>query len=252
METKTARRAFTTKFWPSEWQNGMIKTSNAMGMMTTELSPIAEEFIEYAADADMPVLDIGASYGVATYPALQNGAEVIACDLSESDLAILKKGVPFSYQSNLQTICKRFPNELSLKPKSLSAIHISMVLHFLTGSEVEEGLQKCYEWLSHAGKLFIVVMTPYHGIFPNAMTIYEERVQAGEKWPGAINLKTQAPAHWENQIPPFAHFFMPDMLQSAIERAGFIVEQNEFFCYKNFPSQYKTNGKEFIGLVARK
>lgn len=250
MQSNTA--PFSTEHWPQEWQNGIIKTSNSMGIMTTELSPVAKQFVEFAKTAQKPLLDIGASYGVATYPALQQGAEVIACDLSEADLAVLKQGVPASHQNKLQTLCARFPYDVHLPQDSLSGIHISMVLHFLHGVDVEAGLKQCHHWLAKSGKLFIVVMTPYHGIFSNVMSVYEERIKAGEQWPGAIDLHQHVPENWRHQLPPFAHFFMPDVLQAAVEKAGFMVEVNEHFCYDNFPVQYKTNGKEFVGLIARK
>ena len=36
------------KYWPKEWEQGLIKTSNAMGVMFKELSPAAESFVNYA------------------------------------------------------------------------------------------------------------------------------------------------------------------------------------------------------------
>lgn len=35
-------------YWPDKWEQGLIKTQNAMGVMFKELSPAAEAFVQYA------------------------------------------------------------------------------------------------------------------------------------------------------------------------------------------------------------
>ena len=52
--------------WPKAVEDGLIPTDNAMGMMTEEPSPAAEAFVELAARAGRPLLEIGAAYGNAT------------------------------------------------------------------------------------------------------------------------------------------------------------------------------------------
>lgn len=240
--------------WPEEWVEGMIKTKNKMGIMTTELSPPSQAFVEFSKNVEKPVLDIGCAYGAASIPALENGASVITCDLDQAHLEILRKNVPDDMHSRLITTAESFPYQLHFATTSLSAIHISMVLHFMKGDDILAGLKKCHDWLIPNGKLFVVNMTPYLGLFDwQALSLhYLERVENHEKWPGEINCQQFAKGGWADQLPKFAHFFDLDQMKSITEQAGFFVEDIYYFCYERIPADYKTNGKEYVGMVATK
>jgi hypothetical protein len=98
--------------WPAELEPGLIPTSNAMGIMTREPAPVAVKFAEHAGRSRCSVLEIGAAYGNASYPALEAGGTVIACDLAEEELARLRGPVPPEMQKRLITIAGRFPEQL--------------------------------------------------------------------------------------------------------------------------------------------
>ena len=128
---------FSRDHWPEEWQQGMIKTKNTMGVMLNTLSPASEEFVKLANTANTELLDIGAAYGIATYPALENGATVTACDMSDEHLTILTQGVPDSHQQKLTTIQGVFPNDFDFLANSFDGINMSMLLHFLDAEETD-------------------------------------------------------------------------------------------------------------------
>ncbi len=242
----------TREHWPKEWLPGFIKTTNTMGIMTSELSPAGKAFADFSAYAKQAVLDIGASYGVSTYPALDNGAQVIACDIDAQHLEILSAGVPAELQANLSTQCAPFPEGLDFPKNSLSAIHISQVLHFFSGEKVVEGLNKCYRWLEHNGRLFIVVVTPHHPIFANGIAVFDKQKALGHTFPGVVKTSEHAEEKWVSALPELFHFFMPDTLSQLLSDAGFKTKTVEFFCYKNMPSEYKHNGQEYLYVVAEK
>src|SRR5262245_39091772 len=98
---------------------GFIPTLNRMGYMTSTLDPVSLSFIKFAAELDFQVLEIGAAYGVATIPDLQKGAKMIANDLDERHLQVLKKNIPEECKPRLQTMTARFPNEIYLEPESV-------------------------------------------------------------------------------------------------------------------------------------
>lgn len=240
------------EYWPEEWEQGLVKTKNAMGVMFKELSPAALSFVEYAKTAQKPLLDIGAAYGVVTIPALENGAMVMACDLSEEHLAILRKSVNEQQLNHLTTISKKFPQELLFADESLDGILISNVLHFMDGEEVTLGLQKCWQWLAKKGKLFITVMTPHLSFYYDLIPEYERRAASGEEWPGIFNPKLVASEKWKDNLPDFVHLFELDTLKKAVASAGFTIETLEYFCYDDYPDEHRRDGKEFISLVANK
>lgn len=240
--------------WPEVWLQGMIKTKNKMGIMTLENSPPSKAFIAHAQQAQKPMLDIGCAYGAVTIPAILNGANLIACDLDTEHLTILQKSLPREYHHQLQTTTQAFPYDLEFDDQSLSAVHISMVLHFMKGDDIVAGLKKCYRWLEPGGKLYIVNMTPYLGLFDwqKLSQHYLARAASGEKWPGEIDCQAFTPSNWDKQLPTFAHFFDIDTMRAVAEQAGFNVADLYYFCYENIPAEFKTNGKEYVGMVAVK
>jgi SAM-dependent methyltransferase len=244
----------TPKTWPETWVKGMIKTKNKMGIMTVENSPPSKAFIHHAKTEKKPLLDIGCAYGAVVIPAILNGGKVIGCDLDIDHLEIMQKSLPQEYVQCLQTTVDSFPDDLDFKKESLSAVHISMVLHFMKGEDILLGLRNCYKWLEPGGKLYIVNMTPYLGLFNwKALSkFYNERVQKGEKWPGEINCKNFTKDGWTDQLPEFAHFFDIDSMRFVTEESGFYVDDIYYFCYENIPDEYKTNGKEYVGMIASK
>ena len=232
-------------YWPPECDPGRIRTKNAMGMMSTELSPAAKAFVYYAKQAEFPLLDVGSAYGVATIPALNNGAEVIACDLSEEHLSILRQSTRSELRHRLTTLVAKFPYELLFESESLSGILLSNVLHFLDGDEVTDGLNHCWWWLKPKGKLFINVITPY--LYQHLIPEYESRVKEGIKWPGIFNTDLAVNEELLSRLPDFMHLFELDTLQNAIQEAHFTIDHINYFGYKNCP-----DGREFITLCATK
>ena len=240
------------KHWPQEWERGVIKTANAMGVMFKELSPAAEEFVQFAKLAKLPMLDIGAAFGATTIPALENGANVIACDLSDEHLVILRQSVDKKFLHKLQTVTKKFPDELNFNARSLSGILISNVLHFMDGESIVLGLEKCWQWLEDNGKIFITVMTPHLSFYHQLIPEYEKRVANGDEWPGIFNPRLVASEKWRDNLPEFVHLFELDTIQTVVEKAGFTIDGIGYFCYKNYPDEHRTDGNEFISLCATK
>jgi hypothetical protein len=53
-------------------------------------------------------------------------------------------------------------------------------------------------------------------------------------------------------LPSLVNLFDADILRRAVEEAGFVTGHLEPFCCRNFPEKHRTNGQEFLGLIARK
>lgn len=238
--------------WPAEREEGLIPTDNAMGVMTTELSPAARAFVEMAATARRPMLEIGAAYGSATIPALRAGATVIANDLSASELDVLASSVPEEERRRLILLPARFPDELSFGRESLSGVLSAQVLHFLDGPAVERAFRSVFQWLEPGGAFFIVVMTPSLSYYSALRPEYEARAARGERWPGIFDPRTVATPDWRDQLPPMVNLFEEEVLRRCAEEAGFEVEMLEYFCFERFPSKHRTDGREYLTFTGRK
>jgi SAM-dependent methyltransferase len=240
------------ELWPKAVEQGVIPTDNAMGIMTEEPSPAAEAFIELAARAGRPLLEIGAAYGNATLPALRAGGTVIANDLSASQLGVLASAARSEDRKRLVLMPARFPEEIRLGDDSLSGILAAQVLHFFDGPTVERAFRRTFRWLEPGGALYLVVMTPSLSFYSKLRPEYEKRARRGERWPGIFDPGTVATPDWKERLPPMVHLFEKDVLQRCANEAGFTVETLEYFCFRNFPAKHRTDGHEFLTLTARK
>lgn len=240
---------YTKASWPMESELGLIQTKNSMGIMTTELSPIALAFVNDAKVSQGSYLDIGAAYGVATHRVLDTGAKITACDISKTHLEILYDSSSLSNRHNLTIDHNDFPYNTNYSNNTFNGILISLVLHFLNGPAIEEGLKKCYKWLRPGGKVYISVMTPNLSFYNQCWPAYKQRVLKGEKWPGIFKKSDFMSNQYLSQIPDMVHLFDDVILAKLVSEAGFKLIHNDFFCYNYFPEKHRTNGKEFLGVI---
>lgn len=244
------------------------KTHNPSGgFTTTPCDPVSMKFIEHAARSAKhhgKVLEIGAAFGAATLEAIEQGATVFCNDISAENLAVIKKrfmeikGTSISStdgdDNNLVLIPGEFPDELSGLPKNyFDAILICRVLHFFTGEKIEESLAFFTKLLAPKGKIYIVCETPFLKNWQKFIPEFNNRIQAGEKWPGEIN----NPADFESSgraasLPKFVHWMTKEVLERSLKHAGLTVEQVEYINRKGqFPDDLllPEAGKESVGAI---
>ena len=242
---------------PAPEFNGFIKTLNQMGFMTSSLDPYSQAFVQYAAQncsspSSAPVLEIGAAYGVATLGALEKGAKIIANDLDPRHLEILSKRAEGIHNSSLVLAAGNFPETLDFPPESIGAVLICRVIHFFDGLTIEKAADKLFHWLIPGGKIFVVGETPYLKNCQAFVPIYESRKQAGDLWPGYVeDMKTIASGRAES-LPQAFHFLDPDILIRIFINVGFAIEKCGMFARPDFPADLKWDGRESVGLIAKK
>ncbi|MDX2081800.1 MAG: class I SAM-dependent methyltransferase [Terrimicrobiaceae bacterium] len=238
--------------WPAEVERGLVLTDNAMGVMTRELSPPARRFVELAAGAQRPLLEIGAAYGNATLPALAAGATVVANDLSASELAVLAEMAPVPDRRRLVVLPARFPENVNLGDGSVSAVLAAQVLHFFDGETVDQAFASVFRWLEPGGYFLVLVMTPSLSYYRKFRPAFEERLRAGERWPGLFDPKLAATPDWRDRLPDRVNLFEKSILERCALEAGFVVEALDYFCFDEFPDEHRTDGREYVSLIARK
>ena len=232
-------------------------TLNNTGYMTGSLDPYSLEFIEYASRASGWSLDIGACFGVATLPALEKGAKIIALDNDFRHLEILRSRTPKNSLSRLKLLIGEIPDKINLEKQSVSAILCCRILHLLKPSDIELSIAKMYELLEQNGKLFIVNDTPFARYSDKMLTeflpIYEQRKQQGIKWPGHIpDLKFYLQPEFHSLAPDFITLTGTDELIQACIKCGFNIIKSEFIPRPDYPPALQNDGRENAGIIAVK
>ena len=229
-------------------------TQNQRGF-TYQLTHIAQAFIAYAAQASLPVVDIGAAYGVATIPLLEKGASVIAVDLSQDHLDQLSANVAEADRERLTLLNGRFP-DLELPTTPVAAVYLSQVLPFLNPDEVRQGAQTLYQWLAPGGKVFVVSFTPYLDHVKNYIPVYEQKKAAGVPFAGYVDdlAKYCSDDYIKSKLPNQINHVDEDDLQRSFIEAGFAIERLVTFGDENddLPSGIKFDNRERVGMIAAK
>jgi ubiquinone/menaquinone biosynthesis C-methylase UbiE len=237
---------------PEPDANGLFRTLNSMGTMTPAPDIFSRAFIEFAPKAPGRCLDIGAAYGVATLPALNLGASVIANDIDERHLNILSSRVPPEHRSRLELAPGDFPDKLSFPSNSLGAVLICRVMHFFDGPSIERAAAKVFDWLAPGGKVFVIAETPFIGTARAFFSTYEARRAAGDPWPGVVeNVAAHDPKR-SASLPSLFHLLDDHVLTRVFTAAGFAIERTEYFSRPDYPADIRLDGRESIGMIAAK
>jgi ubiquinone/menaquinone biosynthesis C-methylase UbiE len=229
-------------------------TQNQRGF-TYQLTHVAQAFIDFAAQATLPVVDIGAAYGVATLPLLEKGASVVAIDLSQDHLDQLSVNVAEADRERLTLLNGRFP-DITLPTTPVAAVYLSQVLPFLTPDEVREGARVLYNWLAPKGKVFVVSFTPYLAHVADYIPVYEEKKAAGLPFAGFVDDLSRycSDDYVKSQLPNQINHVDEDDLRQSFTDAGFAIERLATFGDENddLPSGIKFDNRERVGMIALK
>ena len=237
---------------PKAEPNGFVKTLNNMGYMTSTLDEFSSKFIDYSPLAPGPVLDIGAAYGIASLAALEKGATVIANDIEKAHLDILMEKAPDKLKVKLTLKPGAFPDQLKIENDTLGAVLVCRVMHFFDGDTIERSAKILFQWIKSGGRAFVVAETPYLKNFQNFIPIYEKRKTAGDSWPGFIDDVMAIAPERGAFLPPKMHLLDPDVLSRTFSNAGFVIEEAQMIPRKDFPEDLQLDGRESVGIVARK
>lgn len=231
-----------------------IPTHNHTGWTSNQLNEVSELFVDFCRhSAVLPVLDIGAAFGIATHAALSAGATVIANDVDSAHLRILLENTPEEDRKRLVLVPGRFPRHLSFAEASLSAIHASNVFHFLTGPQLTNGAASIAHWLAVGGRVFIQASTPWQSVFASFIEEFEERRARGDEWPGWVENTHKRFDHPKiSQIPQNIHLLDEETLARLFTGAGLEVERAWTYRRRDLAKGLQLDGRECAGLIAMK
>jgi polyketide synthase PksJ len=227
-----------------------IPTLNQFGYMKEELDEYSEEFILNSKNAKNPVMEIGTAYGYVSLKVLEQGARLIANDISQEHLDHLVSKTTKDKLKNLSIINAAFPGDVDLPKNSLDSLLISRVIHFFDGITIERALDKIHDWLIEGGSLYLTSCSIYHYAVKHSMPEKYNALRSDDiYWPGIIeNQKTMAKDH-----APFVrdlfHVFDIPQLEELLPKHGFKIERISLFDY---PDDTDSGGKGHVGFKATK
>ena len=226
-------------------------TRNRMGWSSNQLNALSQLFVDDCGPEGLPVLDLGAAYGVAALAALAKGARVMANDLDEEHLSELRSSA--GAHPGLELLPGHFPDEIDLPAGSLGAVHASNLLHFLNSEELTLGAAKIAKWLAPGGRLFVHAGTPYQQPFARFIPIYESRVAAGEVWPGYVIDTREISTHRKlGQIPRSIHLLDDRVLTRVFAGAGLQVDRVWYYRRHDLPRSMHWDGREGVALLGHR
>lgn len=241
---------------PEAIENGMlIPTLDRQGWIWLYEDEITKAYIDYSEQTKGTMLEIGAGYGHIVLKVLDKGARVIANDISDDQLDIIKNRVPRDQQPRLKILEGRFPEETDIPEKSIDGVLVSRVFHFFEGVKIRKSLHKVNRWLRKGGKIFIVADSVYRTIFKELIPIYEKRVTEWLEWPGLMgDIRKLIPKNRLNPktVPKMMNFLDPNILRRELSYAGFGVEISSFFKYPCGPEFARLDGREISGAIGVK
>lgn len=229
-----------------------IPTLNRMGYMSPALDEIQAAFVTYCErHKGGYFLDIGCGFGVATLPVIQKGCHMVACDLEEKHLDILKKEVSKETLPFLTLMKGHFPNDIVFPENSFDAINVSMVLHFLPPLIIEKTLKEIFFCLKKGGRLFITTSSPYQRVLLPFVYLYEKK-RLVEEWPGYIHDIAEYVPHRTHMLPKKNIVFCVEELKRLAAKFGFHVRTATFFSRDGIPPDLRLDGREYSGLICEK
>ncbi len=231
----------------------LVDTVNNRGFIHP-LSSVSRDFVAFGEHAPGWMLDVGSGTGVATLPALTTGAGVIALDMEETHLKVLREMTPERYLPRLRTVTGHFPEALEDIDEPLGAVLISQILGFLSGDEIMMGFQYLFEKMTSGAKLFVINYTPYITLTAEFISVYERRCGEQDPWPGLISeLRDYCtnPRLLYN-LPNTLNLMDPTILAREAIRAGFNLEQASFLGGVQVPERFRLDGREWACMIASK
>jgi polyketide synthase PksJ len=229
-----------------------IATLNKMGYMVSQPDICMQKFVDFCKSAKHPVLDIGAAYGVATYSALETGAQVVAVDLDQRHLDILKQKTPPSLLKNLSTIRGGIPEPIDFEHNTFDAILISRVLHFLSPDQIMRSIAQIENWLRPGGRVFISVATPFAQLYEEFIPIFLERKKKNIIWPGIIENVQELKHSRMGNFPNYLNLFDKEILEYAFSKSKLSIKECFYLPSTDIPEDMRLDGKEGMCLIAEK
>ena len=198
--------------WIAKMNNAhdtLKKTDNNYGFMSL-VEPPDFKLAYSMMSKSLPVLDMGCAYGFTSKIMLAAGLDVIANDLSASQLDTLAKEV------NDETQASKYTGKLTLRPGnaleltfdngSLGGVVCFNMMHFLSGDQIRSLFAKIYSWLAKDGVAVLSIASPV--LADDSLVVkYYADLDSGVEWPGEISMSVVSSQLASQKATPDAFHF---------------------------------------------
>lgn len=235
-----------------ENRTSYIPVKNRMGTaIVDEHDSFVQHMIFAAGRPDAAVLEIGAAFGDVSRSLAARGAVCTVNDLDARNLAGVHDGLDEATRARLRVQIGRFPDELTLADSSFDAILVARVLHFLGGEEIELAARTLFRWLRPGGFVVATAETPFRGNLREFAPLYEARLARQDPWPGIIE-DTDVYFTSAANLPRRMNLLDRETIARPFRQCGFEIERCEFFERGGLPPAIKLDGREGVGVIARR
>src|SRR5581483_7472935 len=138
---------------------------------SSQLAPVIEAVLESCDPRPgMVAVDLGCGSGQVTLPLARCGSFVLAVDLSESAIELLKKRAAEQGLANVHALTQPIEG-FDLTPQSVDLVVSNYALHHLRDGDKAEVVRLSYDWLRPGGHLVIGDMMMGRGASPEDRAI---------------------------------------------------------------------------------
>jgi len=246
---------------PGKVEIKLRPTANQMGFEDTAVNDLLQKFLDFAPVAPGHLMDIGCAKGFtiqqivsleARKPFLKpHKRKIFAVDMSKKHVRHIANNFPRDLVEPFQM---RFPVAESpdarkhFAPDTIGAVYAGLVLHYLDGPELREGLGLLFKSLVPGGRLYASVNSPLDSAVKSKEFFHRKDILK-EEYPGWFKTydKTMLPEFIRDQIPDYIHLFDVDTLTGYAKDAGFNVIECDYF-----PRGTGMMMKKLLGIIAEK
>lgn len=248
------------------------RTKNSKGSTYYIIGEPERHWVASLPKSDLPLLDVGACYGVQTMHALRQGRNVIALDCCNEHLTVLRERVANMARTEntgqlMDVVLAELPSADAMDDESVSGILCSEVIHFMTPPELRLLFNDFYRWMGRGGRLVATVTS-----WPPSLKRFTERgftFLDGMTVDKAYDILENKPASEVVDAgpglfitPPIASLraFIGDRfyalskqeLRYVSESSGFVVEELKYYSGGKYGDERTKKEPESVLLVATK
>lgn len=241
------------------------RTANHKGYEDLVTNELLQMYLDFAPQAPGHLMDLGCAWGYAIRQVLAleeknpflapQNRKIFAVDMGTQHLDRVAANTP---RDIVETCLMSFPNQESqearevFSPNTIGATYSGLMLHYLSGAELVQGLKLLYKATAPGGRIYLSVKTPFVSPVLEKDFLHRKN-NLKEEFPGWYpniydrdEFRGKIPDFVRKQQTAFLHVFDHETMSNCLEDAGFQVLEHFYFLRST------TMRMKLLGIVAEK